>query len=261
VSFLADILERKRREVAERRQQIPASVLSARAGAQPATRGFGQALSPRGGPLRIIAEVKRASPSLGSIRPDVDPVALAKRYQAAGAAGISVLTDGPGFGGSLEDLTRVRASVSLPILRKDFILDGYQLLEARAAGADAALLIVAALTPSLLSELLSAAAELGLDILVEVHDRIEVERALTAGATLIGINNRNLSTFEVDLATSEALLPEIPASVRAVAESGVRGRAEAARLRLAGAANLLVGEALVRAPDPEALVAELLAIP
>jgi indole-3-glycerol phosphate synthase len=251
---LGSILERKRREVVERRAALPETELARRAHAATPTRGFAKALSRTGERLRIIAEVKRASPSAGAIRTDLDPVVLAATYARAGAAAISVLTDGPGFGGSLEDLRRVRATATVPLLRKDFVVDVYQLLEAREAGADAALLIVAALTPTALSELLAAAAELTLDALVEVHTPQELETALRSGATLVGVNNRDLTTFHVDLATSEALLPRIPAGVRAVAESGVRTPKDAHRLRRAGAANLLVGEALVRAADPAALL-------
>lgn len=261
MSFLSDILQRKKEEVADRRRLLPESVLLTRAQSQSPCRGFEQALSQRGEPLRVIAEVKRASPSLGPIRSDVEPAGLARRYQTAGAAAISVLTDGPGFGGSMEDLVAVRAAVSLPVLCKDFVVAPYQLLEARVAGADAILLIAAALVPGLLVELLAASRELGLDTLLEVHDRDELELALETRATLIGINNRNLSTFQIDLATGEALLPHLPGSVRAVAESGVRGRLDAERLRRAGAANLLVGEALVKALDPEALLHEILAVP
>ena len=261
MTFLADILARKRLEVAERRKRLPEAELRSRRVGLTAGRGFADALATRGQPPRVSAEIKRASPSLGAIRADLDPVALARRYAAAGAVALSVLTDGPGFGGSLDDLAAVRAAVALPLLRKDFLLEPYQLFEARLAGADAILLIVAALPASALSELLGLAAELGLSALVEVHDRAELDRALEVGARLIGINNRNLATFEVDLATSEALLPRIPATVGAVTESGVKGRAEVERLRRAGASNFLVGEALVRAADPEALLRELLSVP
>jgi indole-3-glycerol phosphate synthase len=254
---LGSILERKRHEVAERRAAISESELAQRARRAAPTRGFANALARQGESLRVIAEVKRASPSAGAIRADLDPVALAVDYARAGATAISILTDGPGFGGSLEDLRRVRAATSVPLLRKDFVVDAYQLLEAREAGADAVLLIVAALTPTALTELLAAAAELTLDALVEVHTLIELDVALRAGAALVGVNNRDLATFHVDLATSEALLPKIPAHVRAVAESGVRTVEDAHRLRRAGAANLLVGEALVRAADPGALLKQM----
>jgi len=257
MSVLADILARKREEVAARRAAVPDRELAARARAAAPPRPFEVALSPPGGPPRVIAEVKRASPSAGAIATGLDAAEQARRYAAAGAACISVLTDGPGFGGSLADLEAVRAAVDVPLLRKDFTVDRYQLLEARAHGADAALLIAAALDDGELRALHVACGELGLAALVEVHDARELERALGAGARIVGVNNRDLSTFAVDLAVSERLLPRLPPGVRGVAESGVRSAADALRLRRAGAANLLVGEALVRAPDPGALIREM----
>ncbi len=257
MTFLAEILARKRDEVDAARRALPERELAARARDRAAPRAFEAALSLRGGPTRIIAEVKRASPSAGAIRAGLDAPAQARAYAAAGAAVISVLTDGPGFGGSLADLDEVRGAVEVPLLRKDFVLERYQLLEARAHGADAALLIVAALDPATLRRLLDACGELGLAALVEVHDEVEVEAALAAGARVVGVNNRNLRTFAVDLAVSERLLPLLPPAVRAVAESGVRTADDARRLRRAGAANLLVGEALVRAADPGALLREM----
>jgi indole-3-glycerol phosphate synthase len=254
VTFLSDILSRKRAEVDARRAQLPEHDLAAAIAGAPAPLGFLDALAHRGAATQIIAEVKRASPSAGAIRATMDAPAQAQRYERAGAAAISVLTDGPGFGGSLADLAAVRAAVGVPLLRKDFIIDRYQLLEARRHGADAVLLIVAALGGDELERLLAGAAELGLAALVEVHDEGELEQAIRHGARVVGINNRNLHTFRVDLATSERLLPLIPAGVKGVAESGIRTAADAARLRAAGAANLLIGEALVRAADPEALL-------
>ena len=259
MSFLADILARKRAEVDRARRAEPDRALEARARAAPPPRGFEAALSPRGGPLRVVAEVKRASPSAGALRAGLDAPAQARAYAAAGAAAVSVLTDGPGFGGSLADLAAVRAAVDVPLLRKDFVLDRYQLLEARAHGADAALLIVAALEPAALRALLAAASDLGLAALVEVHDEAELAAALSSGARIVGVNNRNLRTFAVDLAVSERLLPLLPEGVKGVAESGVRTAEDARRLRRAGAANLLVGEALVRAADPGALLREMVA--
>lgn len=261
MSFLSEILARKQLEVEARRAAAGERELRARLGEVSPPRGLGAALSPRGGPVRVIAEVKRASPSVGAIDPGVDAVSLATRYARGGAAAISVLTDGPGFGGTLEDLREVRAAVSVPVLRKDFLVDPYQVLEARAAGADAVLLIVAALERDRLALLLEHAAAFGMDALVEVHSADELEIALAAGATIVGINNRNLSTFKVDLAVCEALLPRLPAGVLGVAESGVRTLEDAVRLRTAGASNLLVGEALVRAGTPEALLAEWGALP
>lgn len=258
MTFLSDILARKAQEVEAGRRRLPERELRARMASAPPPRDFAGALSLRGGPVRIVAEVKRRSPSAGAIAAALDAPAQAARYAEAGAACISVLTDGPGFGGSLADLAAVRARVSLPLLRKDFVLDRYQLLEARAAGADAALLIAAALPGDRLPPLLDACGELGLAALVEVHDRAELEAALAAGASLLGVNNRDLRTFEVDLARSEELLPLVPAGARGVAESGVRTPADARRLRAAGAANLLVGEALVRAEDPGKLLREMM---
>jgi indole-3-glycerol phosphate synthase len=257
--FLRDILARKAGEVASRRAALPERELAARARDVAPPRPFEAALSLPGGPVRIVAEVKRASPSAGAIDAGLDAVLQARRYASAGAAAVSVLTDGPGFGGSLDDLAAVRAAVDVPLLRKDFVVDAYQLLEARAAGADAALLIVAALETDALRRLHARCGELGLAALVEVHDEREVERALLAGARMVGVNNRNLATFEVDLAVSERILPALPREVRGVAESGVRSGADARRLRAAGAVNLLVGEALVRAADPAALLRELAA--
>lgn len=257
MSFLSEILARKRDEVAARRSALPARELAARAADAPRPRPFEAGLSLPGGPLRIVAEVKRASPSAGSIRAGLDAPAQAQAYAAAGAAAISVLTDGPGFGGSLGDLEQVRAAVDVPLLRKDFVLDRYQLLEARAAGADASLLIVAALAEDALRRLVDGCAEIGLAALVEVHDEAEMASALRAGARVVGVNNRDLASFRVDLAVSERLLPLLPGGVRGVAESGVRTAADARRLRTAGAANLLVGEALVRAADPGALIREM----
>jgi len=257
MSFLADILSRKREEVTARAARLPERELRARLPDLAAPRSLAGALSPPGGPLRVIAEVKRASPSAGAIDAALDAPEQAARYQRAGAAAVSVLTDGPGFGGSLADLESVRAAVDLPVLRKDFVLDRYQLLETRAAGADAALLIVAALPPDRLRSLLADCRTLSLSALVEVHDERELEAALAAGADLVGVNNRDLGTFQVDLAVSERLLPMLPAGVKGVAESGIRTAADARRLRAAGAANLLVGEALVRAGDAGALLKEL----
>jgi indole-3-glycerol phosphate synthase len=259
VTVLDGIMARKADEVAARRAARPDRELEGACGDRPPPRDFAGALSARGGPVRIIAEVKRASPSAGAIAAGLDAVAQARRYAAAGAAAISVLTDGPGFGGSLEDLAAVRAAVTTPLLRKDFVLDRYQLLEARLAGADAALLIVAALPDARLRRLLDDAAALSLAALVEVHDESELDRAVAAGARLVGVNNRDLRTFAVDLAASERLLPRLPASAKGVAESGVRTPADARRLRASGAANLLVGEALVRAADPGALIVEMTA--
>jgi indole-3-glycerol phosphate synthase len=257
MTILDEILRRKGAEVLERRAALPERELEARAAATAPPRSLAAALSAPRGPVRIIAEVKRASPSAGAIDPGLDAPAQAARYAAAGAAAISILTDGPGFGGSLDDLAAARARVDVPLLRKDFVLERYQLLEARASGADAALLIVAALPGDLLRRRLDDCAALGLSALVEVHDLAEAELAVAAGARIVGVNNRDLRTFRVDLSASERVLPTLPAGILGVSESGIRTVADVARLRPSGAANFLVGEALVRASDPGALLREL----
>jgi len=206
----------------------------------------------------VIAEVKKASPSRGVIRADFDAVAIACAYAAAGAAAISVLTEARFFQGQPAHLEAIRAAVHVPLLRKDFIFDPYQLVEARAWGADAALLIVAMLDDAQLAELHAAGAGLGLDLLVEVHTADEVERAVAAGATLIGVNNRDLRTFVTALETAVRLRPLIPAGSVTVAESGINGAADIVRLRAAGYDAFLVGESLMRAPDPGAALAALL---
>ena len=211
--------------------------------------------------LSVIAEVKRRSPSKGDLADIPDPAVLATAYAAGGAAAISVLTEQRRFGGSLEDLRAVRAAVTTPLLRKDFIVTGYQLLEARAAGADLVLLIVAALDDVLLGDLHQQARELGLTVLTEVHDEAEVARALDVGATLVGVNARNLKTLEVHADTFARLAALLPADVVKVAESGITGRDDAARFAAQGADVVLVGEALVRHGDPQAAVAELVALP
>ena len=198
----------------------------------------------------IIAEVKKASPSRGVIRADFDPLHIAASYAANGAAAISVLTEERYFQGHLDYLAAVRGAVALPLLRKDFLFDAYQLYEARAYGADAVLLIVAILSDTLLRELLSLADELNLTALVEVHDRPELDRALHSGARLIGINNRDLRTFHTTLATTEALVPAVPADACVVAESGIETVADVVRLEQCGIHAFLIGEALMRAPDP-----------
>lgn len=205
--------------------------------------------------LGLIAEVKRRSPSAGTISADLDPVAHAIAYSRAGASAISVLTDAPYFGGSLEDLSSVAAAVPVPVLRKDFILDELQLAEARAAGASAVLLIVRALTPARLRELLAAARGYGLDALVEAHDAAELDVALAAGARNLGINSRNLDDFHIDIDAAWALLQRVPADCMAVAESGMATEADVRRAADAGADAVLIGTALSAAADPSALVA------
>jgi indole-3-glycerol phosphate synthase len=207
--------------------------------------------------VRLIAEVKRASPSQGLFRADLDPIAQASTYAAAGAAAVSVLTDARYFHGSLDDLVQVRRAVPVPVLRKEFIVDEYQLWEAREAGADAVLLIVAALEDAVLRDLLGAAKGAGLATLVEVHTAGELDRALRLGAPVIGINNRDLQTLTTTLAPSLALLPQIPPGPIAVSESGLRTGADVAQVVAAGAHAVLVGETLLRADDVAAKVREL----
>ncbi len=221
--------------------------------AAPPPRDFAAAL--KGDGLAVIAEVKRRSPSRGVLASDLDPVEQARRYSSGGAACISVLTEPEYFSGSNADLAEVRAASDLPIIRKDFTLDARQIWEARSIGADAVLLIVAALEDHDLTALLDVSRDAGVTALVEVHDEPETERALGAGASVIGVNNRNLATFEVDLATSERLAPMLTAAEVIVAESGVFDAGDAARMRKAGFDAVLVGESLVRSDDPAALIA------
>jgi indole-3-glycerol phosphate synthase len=257
MSVLDEILDGVRTDLAAREQQVSLADL------KEAARHAREALDPmpafRGGGVSVIAEVKRSSPSRGELASIADPAALAADYQAGGAATISVLTEGRRFGGSLEDLRSVRAAVDVPVLRKDFIVTSYQLWEARAAGADLALLIVAALTQNQLESLVDRAQSIGLTPLVEVHDEEEVDRALAAGATLVGVNARNLRTLEVDRDTFSRLAPRIPDDVVRVAESGVRGPHDVFELAKQGAHVVLVGETLVRGTDPRSAVADLVA--
>ncbi|MGI8423168.1 MAG: indole-3-glycerol phosphate synthase TrpC [Chloroflexota bacterium] len=261
MSILDEILAHKRGEVERAKAAIPLDGLVEAARAQPAARGFAAALrAVAGNPApRLIAEIKKVSPAMGALNPDMDVSAMARAYEAAGAAAISVLTDERYFAGHLDDLRTVRASVQLPVLRKDFVVDAYQLAEARAAGADAALLIVGAFPRPRESvrALLAAARELGLDCLVEVHDEGELDAALGAGAEVIGVNNRNLKTFEVTLEVTERLAPRVPSDRILVSESGISSRADAERVRRAGASAILVGSAIVGASDPSAKIREL----
>ena len=219
----------------------------------PAPRGFAAALHRTAG-LAVIAEVKRRSPSKGDLHASLDPAAIAAAYVAGGAASISVLTDEAFFGGSAADLRAVRDAVGVPLLRKDFTVDPRDVCDARCMGADAVLLIVAALDDGELRELHELAVELGLDVLVEVHDERELERALAAGATLVGVNQRDLATFEVDTARAVRVVREIPDTVVRVAESGIRGADDAVALAAAGYDAVLVGESVVTAGDPAAAV-------
>jgi len=247
VSFLERIRPEKLAEVKALRTAAPDPASGG------PTRSFHAALVAPG--LSAIAELKRRSPSRGDIRPGADPVDIALAYAANGARALSVLTDGPHFGGSLEDLDRVREAVALPVLRKDFIISELQLDQTRAWGADAALLIVAMLDQATLARLHAHAVQLGLDVLVETHDAEEIARALDAGATIVGVNNRSLHTLAIDLATCETLLPTLPTGIVRVAESGLRTRAEVLRMQ---ADAILVGSSLMTAPDPGQALRELL---
>ncbi len=250
-NVLERICDRKREEVRSRKRRTPLSALedAARRAAPP--RGFRAALErteARGG-LALIAEIKKASPSRGLIRADFDPARLARAYAEGGASCLSVLTDEPHFQGTDADLTAARSAVPLPVLRKDFLIDPYQVVEARAIGADAILVILAAVEDGLASELMAVAAEWGMDALVEVHDEAELERALALSPPLLGINNRNLRTLEVDLATTRTLAPRVPGECLLVAESGLHSHADLLDMRSAGARAFLVGESLMRQPD------------
>jgi indole-3-glycerol phosphate synthase len=258
---LAAIVGAARRIVEVRRESLPEHALERRAAAQPDRRGaFESAL--RGGRVpRIIAECKRRSPSRGVLRRDYDPVALARGYERAGAAALSVLTEPAFFDGAPEHLQAVRAAVAVPILRKDFIVDSYQVLEARAWGADAVLLIAAALNDAGLASLVRHATELGLAALVEAHDATELTRALEAGAHVIGVNNRNLRTLAVDTATAADLIDLLPDEIVAVAESGLRSRADIDRLGAAGYDAFLIGEQFMTASDPARALAGLIGVP
>ncbi len=254
--FLDTISEHVREVVGQRQRATPLSALRERALFGQPPRGFRKSLE--GGSRRIIAEVKRASPSQGLLRKEFDPVGLARDFFANGASALSVLTEERFFQGSLSYLERIREEVSVPLLRKDFVLDGYQLVEAKSFGADAVLLIVALLHPALLRDLNDQARSLSLDTLVEVHTEAELECALKTGAAMVGINNRDLKTFEVKLEVTERLLPRIPAGTLAVCESGIDNPQQMRALEALGAHVFLIGEALMRAPDPGAKLKELL---
>ena len=257
-TILDRIVANTREELAAAVARAPLSEMRAAAERSPEPREFAKAL--RGPHICMIAEVKKASPSRGILREDFDAVWLAERYTAGGAAAISVLTDEKHFEGRLEYLAAIREKLpdGPPLLRKDFLFDEYQLFEARAKGADAALLIVAILEQTLLRDLLAAATALGLDTLVEVHDEAEMARAADAGATLIGVNNRDLRTFDIDIATTERLRPLAPPDATLVAESGIFTRGDMLRLERAGIHAALIGEGVVTAPDPADKVRELL---
>jgi indole-3-glycerol phosphate synthase len=268
-SVLARILQSTRAEVEARKQQLTGAQLRERIAddARPAAgqslrdgapRGFRAALTRPG--IAVIAEFKRRSPSAGTLRDDADLATLVAAYERGGASALSVLTEQPNFGGALADLTAARGVVGLPVLRKDFIVDEYQLLEARAAGADAVLLIVAALDDETLASLHSAARELTLDVLVEVHDREEVARALDVGAELVGVNNRDLRDFSVDVGRTSRLREAIPNAVAVVSESGIASAEQLRTLAGEGVDAVLVGERLMRAENPEQALRELTAL-
>jgi indole-3-glycerol phosphate synthase len=259
-TVLDRIVQARRAEVAHRKKSLPETVL--RIGVQKAdpVRDFTEALC-RPGRINVIAELKKASPSAGVLRADFDPAALARGYEAAGAAALSVLTEEGFFQGSLAHLREARKAVALPVLRKDFIVEPWQVWEARATNADTFLLIVAALSAETLAELLALGRELGMEPLVEVHTRPELDAALAAGARIIGVNNRNLHTLEVRVETSFELIEAIPEECIAVSESGLRSAEDLARLRAAGFDAFLIGERLMRETDPGAALGRLLAAP
>lgn len=254
------ILAHKRAEVERARYERPLRDVEAAARAAVRPRSLIGALAGPGGPAhRIIAEIKRASPSRGAIRADLDPAEFARRYERGGASAVSVLTDGRFFGGSLADLDAVKAATGLPVLRKDFLVDPYQVFEARCHGADAVLVIARAVSRPDLQRLLLEVRGLGMEALVEIHEESDLEKALAAGCRLVGINNRDLQTFRVDLAVTERLVRQIPSQIVVVSCSGIRRREEILRLEQAGVMAFLVGESLVAAEDPEAALRGLVA--
>jgi indole-3-glycerol phosphate synthase len=255
--ILDEIVAYKKKELLETKRVTPLADQKRRAADAGPARGFGAALS-AGTAIRLIAEVKKASPSKGIIRQDFDPVRIADTYQASGASCLSVLTEKKYFQGSLEYLASIRKTVGLPLLRKDFIIDEYQLFEARAAGADAILLIAACLDRRQLEDYLGIAAGLGLDVLVEAHTYPELDRTLLAGSRIVGINNRNLTSFTVNLRTTFDLLKDVPDDRIVVSESGIKSRDDVMQLEKAGVDAVLVGESLMREKDIGKKVKELL---
>jgi indole-3-glycerol phosphate synthase len=256
-TVLETIVAAKRSEIEQAKAAYPERALLAAIATAPPIRNFFAPLAAPG-PIKLIAEVKKASPSAGVIRADFDPVRIAKTYEAHGATCISVLTDEPHFQGKLEYLQQIRAAVNVPLLRKDFILDTYQLVEARAAGADAVLLIAECLDDCNLRKLFNATCELGMTPLAELYELDNLPRVLEAGATLIGVNNRNLHTFEVDLAHTIRMRERIPDECVLVGESGIKSHDDVMRLEAAGVDAILVGESLMREPDIGAAVDRLL---
>ena len=258
---MADILDqivaRKKREVAACRDRVPTAALEGRLSVAPAVRDFFGALAAPG-PIKLIAEFKRKSPSAGEIRPGATIEEVVRGYRDAGASCLSILTDGPGFGGSLVDLETARIAVPLPVLRKEFVVDRYQVIEARAHGADAVLLIAECLDDCHLRSLYREILDLGMTPLVELHDPENLPRVLDLGATLVGINNRDLQSMTTDLDTVLRLREQVPDEVLLVAESGIKTRADVQRLEAAGIAAMLVGESLLKQPDPGKAAAALL---
>jgi indole-3-glycerol phosphate synthase len=257
MGMIEELVGAARADAERRRGETPLEDLELRLSERPEERPFGEALSRPG--LSLIAEFKRRSPSAGEIRAGASPAEIAQAYEEGGAAALSVLTDGPSFGGSLEDLVQARDACVLPVLQKDFIVDRYQLYEAAIAGADAVLLIVAALDREELASLYTEAHGLDLDVIVEVHSEEELESALTVDADVIGINNRNLDDFTVDVGNTFELITDVPAGKTVVSESGISDRATLEELERVGVDAVLIGEALMRSEDPEAKVRELTA--
>ncbi len=255
--ILDEIIANKKEELAATMRQTPLADVKARAADAAAVRGFGKALSAGKG-IGLIAEVKKASPSKGVIRADFDPVLIARTYEESGASCISVLTEQKFFQGKLDYLAAIRSSVGLPLLRKDFIIDEYQIFEARAAGADAILLIAACLEKQQIEDFIGIAGHIGLDALVESHTYKELDRSLLAGAVILGINNRDLSTFTVSLRTTLDLLKDVPEDRTVVSESGIKTREDVIMLEKAGVDAILVGESLMREKDVKKKVKELL---
>jgi indole-3-glycerol phosphate synthase len=257
MGMIEELVDAARTGAERRRAEVPLEELEGRLAERPEQRPFGEALVRPG--LSLIAEFKRRSPSAGDIRAGATPAEIARGYEEGGAAALSVLTDAPHFGGSLEDLRDAREAGVLPVLQKDFTVDRYQLYEAAVAGADAVLLIVAALEQQQLARLYDEARGLDLDVVVEVHSEAELETALTVDAEVIGINNRNLDDFTVDVATTFELITDVPAGKTVVSESGIADRATLEELDRVGVDAVLIGEALMRADDPAAKVRELTA--
>ena len=259
MTILDEIYKHKLSEVAENKKRIPVETLKEQIIKRHSTRSFGDALKSDNN-IRIIAEIKKASPSLGIIREDFNPVEIARIYEASGVAAISVLTDEKFFQGNLSYLTDVKKSVNLPILRKDFIIDAYQIYEARSAGADAILLIAALLSKEEMQRYLDLSGQLGMDCLVEVHSETELKQVLQTNADIIGINNRDLATFKTDLETTLRLRPMIPGEKIVVSESGIKSRSDIEKLMKEGIDAILVGETLMKSDDISAKLRELLGL-